>query len=119
MLEWLRPGSPDRQTLITYFASRGPQQLDRYQLEEARRDAAQVTRVIDGLHRSIAERDGRIEWLNHAVAERDNQIARMTRALSDLETRIAQMQSSRSWRLTRPLRAIRRGIDRVKGDDRR
>ena len=49
----------------------------------------------------MAERDGQIASLNQAVAERDGQIA-------SLQRQIHEVLSSKSWKLTKPLRHFRR-----------
>jgi hypothetical protein len=61
------------------------------------------------------ERDGQIANLNQAVAERNGQIAKLNQAVAELngqianlDLQIAQMRSSNSWRITFPLREIRR-----------
>ena len=69
---------------------------------------------IAGLNQAVAERDGQIASLNQAVTERDGQIASLNRALAERDGQIAQICSSKSWRLTRPLRASRLIMSRVK-----
>jgi lipopolysaccharide biosynthesis protein len=69
---------------------------------------------IASLNQAVTERDGQIASLNQAVTERDGQIASLNRALAERDGQIAQICSSKSWRLTRPLRASRLIMSRVK-----
>ncbi|MFZ5491986.1 MAG: glycoside hydrolase family 99-like domain-containing protein [Pseudomonadota bacterium] len=57
---------------------------------------------------AIAERDGQIASLNEAAAERDGQIANLSEAVAERDRRIDRIFSSASWRLTRPLRGVKR-----------
>jgi hypothetical protein len=82
-LDWLQPGAPEKQRLINYFAALGSRQFERYELNELKQYAA-------NLSQTVAQRDGQIANLNQAVAQRDAQIA--------------GLMTSRSWRLTAPLR---------------
>ena len=56
---------------------------------------------IASLNQAVAECDGQIASLNQAVAERDGQIA-------SLHRQIHEILSSKSWKLTKPLRHFRR-----------
>ncbi len=58
----------------------------------------------------FVERDEQIASLNRAVAERDGQIAERNGQIAERNARINQIFSSRSWRLTRPLRFFARLI---------
>jgi len=92
-LEWLQPGSPEKQRLINYFAALGSRQLERFELSELKQHAA-------SLNQAAVERDRHIAGLNQAVAERDGQIERI--------------QSSASWKVSAPLRWIGHRIRRAR-----
>ena len=59
---------------------------------------------ITDLHQVVAERDGQIVNLYQVVAERDGQIA-------FLVAERANILASTSWKITKPLRFIRRGLE--------
>ncbi len=66
---------------------------------------------------SIVERDSQIASLNEAMADRDRQIAGLNQAvierdawLSQYAEILKQLHSSTSWRLTAPLRSIKRAL---------
>jgi GT2 family glycosyltransferase len=77
---------------------------------------------IANLHKAVDERDGQIVNLNQAVAKRDGQITNLKnemvrrgewalgleQQLKDAQTKIIQITSSNSWKITLPLREIRR-----------
>ena len=72
---------------------------------------------IADLNQAVAERDGQIASLNQAVAERDGQINGLTRALVELRCEAGSLfkayqgvLGSRSFRVTRPLRAMARVV---------
>ena len=69
-LEWLQTNSPEKQRLLNYFAALGSWQLDRFELNELKRQ-------IVNLNKTVAERDGQIASLNQAIAERDGQINKL------------------------------------------
>lgn len=66
----------------------------------------------------VAERDGQIASLHQAMAERDGQIANLTQAMAGRDGQIAALNqtleeilSSRSWRVTQPIRAISASVN--------
>lgn len=59
---------------------------------------------IAGLNQAVAERDRQLADLNQTVAERDRQLDRLNRILDEREGTIQAVLSSRSWKLTAPLR---------------
>ncbi|MGX2030828.1 glycoside hydrolase family 99-like domain-containing protein [Methylocaldum gracile] len=90
-------------------------------LEE--QNAAFYTQVTS-LDQTVAERDQQIieraqqiSNLNQTIAERDNQIATLHREKDAFETRLNHILVSRSWRLTEPFRALRRGLTTILGRD--
>ena len=86
VLDWLQSNSPEKQRLINYFVSLGLRQLERFELNELKQQAA-------SLSQAVTEREGQIANLNQAVIERDS-------VMRDI-------LGSTSWRLTRPLRAVK------------
>jgi LmbE family N-acetylglucosaminyl deacetylase/glycosyltransferase involved in cell wall biosynthesis len=54
---------------------------------------------ISSLHQAVAERD-------QAVAERDGEIARLGQIVAERNGQVAALYSSKSWRLTAPLRTF-------------
>jgi glycosyltransferase involved in cell wall biosynthesis len=99
-LEWLKPHSPNKQILLSYFDSLGSRQLNRFELNELKQQIA-------SLNHAVAERDGQIASLNHAVAERDGQIASLNHA-------VAEMCNSTSWKITRLRRKVTLNFKRVR-----
>ncbi|CUA92849.1 methyltransferase domain-containing protein [Thiomonas bhubaneswarensis] len=72
---------------------------------------------IASLNHAVAERDGQIASLNHAVAERDGQIASLNHAVAERDGQISilnhevmKIRQSTSWRITAPVRQVRRLI---------
>jgi glycosyltransferase involved in cell wall biosynthesis len=63
---------------------------------------------IEALSRTVGARDGRIAGLNRSVEERDAHIVSLNLAVVDRDAQIAALHKSTSWRLTAPLRLIRR-----------
>lgn len=64
--------------------------------------SARAIQIAD-LNQVVAERDGQIAVLNHLLASRDGQI-------SQLLTERSQILNSISWRITKPLRFLRRSM---------
>jgi hypothetical protein len=60
------------------------------------------------LNNVIAERDGHIARLAQTVAERDAQIGELSQLILERDRLIQAFIDSTSWRLTKPLRALRR-----------
>jgi GT2 family glycosyltransferase len=83
---------------------------------------------IANLNQAVAERDGQIANLNQAVAERDGQIASLTdetvrrgewalcldAELKEANAKLHAITQNYSWRLTLPLREIRRWVSMPK-----
>lgn len=79
---------------------------------------------IASLNQAVAERDGQVASLNQVVAERDGQISDLNRVIDERgdqllhlsETskyhyeQLTRMMASRSWKITRPIRAVARFI---------
>lgn len=65
---------------------------------------------IASLNQVVVVRDGQIASLNQAVGERDHQLVHLRQEAYSLFNRLEQLVQSRSWQLTRPLRAAARLI---------
>ena len=79
-------------------------------------------RQIASLTQAVSERDRQIASLTQAVSERDGQIAALNQSLTERDTKIAALNTqisgllqSRSWRLTKPLRAVAGGMRSLRG----
>lgn len=90
-LEWLQPGSVEKQRLLNYFSVLGGWQLERYELFELKRQ-------VSNLNNAVSERDGEIANINHAVSERDGEIASFTQIVSERDGEIAKLTHSVSER---------------------
>ena len=100
-LEWLQPGSPEKQGLINYFAALGLRQFERFKLNELKQHAANLNQAVverDGqitnLNQAVVERDGQIANLNQAVVERDGQIANLNQAVVERDGQIANLNQA-------------------------
>gem|GEM_PF-5300031 len=91
---------------------------------------AQRDEQIAGLNQAVAERDAQNISLNKAIADldkevdslkqvvqRDEQIASLNQSVTERDSRIAELiaerthiLNSKSWRITMPLRAVRRNV---------
>ena len=65
-------------------------------------------RQLASLSQALADRDDKLASLSQALAERDGKLASLSQALAGLTSKITRLTSSRSWRLTRPLRFLGR-----------
>ena len=63
---------------------------------------------IEGLGQTLAERDGQVEGLNLIVAERGHRIRTLHETLAERDNQIAELYNSHSWRISAPLRRLRR-----------
>lgn len=73
-------------------------------------------RQIASLNQAITERDEQIVSLNQVVTERDEQIISLNQAVAERERlerlthdQLVAVYKSTSWRITRPIRAIKKG----------
>ena len=132
-MKWLEPDSPEKQAIASYFTSLGVRQLERYEFKQRvdgyQRVVSECDEQIVGLTRGILDRDRQIAGreaqiislsqtvsgrdahiavLTEAVAERDAHIASLTQVAAERDAHIALIVSSNSWRVTLPLRELRR-----------
>ena|GEM_PF-728418 len=70
-------------------------------------EIANLHAQITDLSQGIFHRDAQIAALNQEVHDRDAQIVTLNRSLMDSDLALRRILASHSWRLTRPLRAIR------------
>ncbi|WP_396956963.1 glycosyltransferase [Nitrosomonas sp.] len=69
---------------------------------------------ILSLNQALVERDKQIAILNQAVAKQEAlriQVEQQERLIAELKTELQRMLTSKSWRITRPLREARQMID--------
>jgi len=71
--------------------------------------------VADGAHARIAELDARIAELDAQLAGAERARADSDRECERLRARLADLEASASWRLTVPLRAVKRRVLRSRG----
>jgi SAM-dependent methyltransferase len=62
--------------------------------------------LVAELRQTVTQREGEMATLSDSLLKRDAQISDLLRIVADRDTTIAKLMSSRSWRLTRPLRVI-------------
>lgn len=85
-----------QQVILNYYQRMSPQKfIEKY--------TGQITR----LKQALADRDVRIISLGQTMTARDTQISHLQQVISERESVIRQILSSTSWRLTRPLRALK------------
>lgn len=82
-LEWLQPGSPQKQLLIDYFAGLGSYQLECSDLTQA-----------------LVVRDAQIANLSQTIVE-------YTQTIVEYNRHITALTNSMSWNITKPLRFIK------------
>lgn len=104
-LSWLAAGYPDKDVLVRYFAALGGRQLERFALDKSERQARALRDDVARLEEELRQSD---ERQRDAAATLDRQRGELEQAAQAAETQAAQLadiMGSRSWRLTRPLRA--------------
>jgi hypothetical protein len=119
-LVWLDSNCVERQQLRRYFAALGARQLDRVALEHERIH-------VSGLKKAIAERDEQIAMRDKNIFIARETEARLESKIAGLESKIAglmeeihnrdmhlkRFMSSRSWRITAPVRYGKQLVSRV------
>ena len=76
---------------------------------------AQRERQLASLQEAVAQRERLLGSLQEAVAERARQLGGLQTKLAKTEHRLRSMRSSVSWKLTSPLRELRRAAVRIIG----
>lgn len=102
-LPWLRPGSPDKQSLQHYFTALGSRQLERCEVNELNQAMTDRDVHIAHLNQVIAD-------LNQAVTGRDQHITHLNRQLEERDAKMHSLVTSRSWYFTKPIRFIGRTL---------
>ena len=126
-LDWLQPNSPEKQQLISYFATLGLRQLERFELNELKQYVVNLNQAaaereihIANINQAAAEREIHIANINQAAAEREIHIANINQAAAEREIHIAsinrqfnqalrtieKIHASLSWRIITPLRFV-------------
>jgi hypothetical protein len=83
-----------------------------------RRDPAGGAPLAPGPEERIAELEGQVAHLHEVIASLEQQVhAAHARGAADLEILRTEFESTTSWRLTRPVRALKSAIDRRRGRD--
>lgn len=67
--------------------------------------------VVARLNQSLTVRDEQITRLNRSLVERDAQITALNQLLAERDAKLVDLYSSTSWKITQPLRAVRKFID--------
>lgn len=107
ILHCLQPGSPEKQSVVNFFAALGSRQLDRFELGELKQYAANLNHTVTNLHPALAdlkqavaerdagivERDARIAELGAGIAERDARIATQEAGIAGRDARIAELEA--------------------------
>jgi FkbM family methyltransferase len=84
--------------------------------EQALQEAmAEHERQLGKLQGVVAERDRQLGSLHEAVAERDRQLGSLQTNLAKSQQRLKSVRSSISWKITGPLREVRRAAVRIIG----
>lgn len=109
-LHWLQPDSPEKQSIVNYFAALGSRQLNRFEFDELKQFAAHLNDTVANLHPVLAD-------LKQAAAEHEAKLAKYEAKLAEHEAKLAErdaqlnaIYTSHSWRLTKPLRFFTRLI---------
>jgi len=100
-LSWLRPSSPDKQVLKSYFVALGSWQLERFELSDMKKSSLALMQNISRYNLEILERDALITRLNQTILEKDR--------------KVLQLLESTSWRWFAPVRVARRVINKYFG----
>ena len=78
------------------------------QIGELRQTLAARDARVEELDRAVVERDGQIGELRQALVARDARVEELDRAAVERDRQIGELYGSTSWRITAPLRRLRR-----------
>lgn len=113
----LREAMAERElTLQAAFVERD-RQLSSLQetVAEDQRQLVEYQQQVSRLHEAVAERDRQISSLRETVAERDRWLSTVQTNLAKSQRHLQSVRSSISWKITSPLREIRRAVVRIIG----
>lgn len=135
ILDFLRPNFTLKNDFCTYFQSLGQKQLDRYQqnniinqldrllrerdihvenlneqISNLNSDNIQLRKHTENLAVKIADQIQHIENLNSQLIEKNQNFENQSKANHNLHLQLTSIISSKSWKLTKPLRFGRRII---------
>lgn len=119
-LPWLMPDAPERATILRYFEVLGAQQEERFALEMGRERIRNLEGEVDRLNGIIVQKEQDLKIADSAMAdlvaredEKSAKIAMLSETVAEGGAKIAALYASTSWRVTRPLRAVRTAITRI------
>jgi hypothetical protein len=78
------------------------------ELKQARAVSAQREQALSAREQQLAQREEQLAERDARIAELDGALAEAAAALTQRDAALADLTGSRSWRLTQPLRALRR-----------
>jgi GT2 family glycosyltransferase len=122
--EFLTLPSVKKQEFISFFASLGNHQLERFELNESLQKIQNLTKHSLSLEQTISEQINKIESisasLEQTISEQINKIESISALVADRDARITQLsnerdlannnflsvRSSTSWKLTAPIRFL-------------
>ena len=102
-LDWLQSDSPSQKLLLNYFSSLGARQVELLELEELKIHTAT-------LGQTLVDREVEIDRLTQLLVGYEEKIINLEENISQRTEQtdvINQIYSSKSWRITYPLRAIK------------
>ncbi len=77
------------------------------QIESLDRIIADRDSTVSALNHTIAEREATVDALNRAIVDRDATVDALSHGIADRDRQIHDFRESTSWRVTRPLRALK------------
>ncbi|ESS71614.1 hypothetical protein WxcX [Methyloglobulus morosus KoM1] len=105
---WLDPNSKEKQRLVNYFVVLDSRLNESYELGLLQAHIAESNEKIASLTQAVAERDLALAERDQIVAVEAGQIEFLKLTIKELYKEIKHITQSKSWKLTRPLRIIRR-----------
>lgn len=113
-LAWLRPASPEKKHMISYFAALGGRQQDLFELNQIKLRSVNVSEEVIQLRKEVAERDAKLVQLNQVIVERDKRIESINQVVEGHVKKLQDLYLSNSWRITKPLRALSTAVTKSK-----